>query len=45
MSFDAAVALDSVLFEKVERTLRDLGLISHPLEGRQMFTNALVSAL
>jgi hypothetical protein len=45
MSFDAAVALDRVLLEKVEHTLRDLGLISHPLEARQMFTNELVGAL
>jgi len=40
-----AVTLDSVLLEKVERTLRDLGLISFPLEARQMLTNKLVGAL
>jgi hypothetical protein len=45
MSFDVAVTLDSVLLEKVERTLRDLGLISRPLEARQRFTNELVGVL
>jgi len=45
LSFDAAVALDSVLLEKVRLTLRDLSLISRSLEARQMLTNKLVGAL